>query len=222
MSRNGVGSSAPFLKMRIVPPCSTTKRRAIVWARASPARARSRRCVTSVNSIDGGRRAARPSSSAHSGPAGDPPTMTPAVRRTAGGAGGVADDVARGPRRGGRARPCRRRRERLLGPREGTRVAQDRRDPDLVEVSVVGGELVPVSYFSAPSTRNGIVRRCGRRVVRVRDVAVRPVGLGLEDAVDEDPHPAVGAAALDGHVVPAHRRARCARRRSCGRPCRRR
>src|SRR5690606_10202570 len=39
-------------------------------------------------------------------------------------------------------------------------------------------------------------------VVRIGDVAVRAVGLRLEHAVDEEPHPAVRAAALHGDVVP--------------------
>jgi hypothetical protein len=39
-------------------------------------------------------------------------------------------------------------------------------------------------------------------VVRVRHVAVRPVGLRLEHAVDEQPHPAVAAPPLHRDVVP--------------------
>ena len=59
-----------------------------------------------------------------------------------------------------------------------------------------------------------IVRIRRGRIVRVGDVAVGSVGLRLEDAVDEEPHPAVRAPPLDGHVVPAVVEHAAQRRRS--------
>ena len=40
------------------------------------------------------------------------------------------------------------------------------------------------------------------RVVRIRDVTVRAVCLGVKHAVDEDRHPSVAQAPLDGDVMP--------------------
>ena len=129
------------------------------------------------------------------GPAGE----ERAVGRTAGGARRVADDesralvqvVERGRVGVGR--------ERALRAREDARVAQRAGDADLVQESVVGGARV---VLLGAEDEERIVRIRRGRVVRVRDVAVGAVGLRLEDAVDEDPHPAVRAPPLDGHVVP--------------------
>ena len=94
--------------------------------------------------------------------------------------------------------------ERASRAREAARVAQNRRDADLVEKTVVRGmEDEVLVLFPRTEGQEWIVRGGRRRVVRIRDVAVRAVALDVEDAVHVQPHPAVRAPPFDRDVVPA-------------------
>ena len=184
MSRNGVARNAPFLKIRIVPACSTTK------SRAEPSSALAT-CIgaetdpgSAVSTMDGAHRAARPWPSTR-GPTGDPPDASAPFE----GPPAAPDESPHHEARalvemveGGRVRVGR---EGALRPREDARVAQRAGEPELVEQAVVGGAGV---VLLGAEDEERIVR--DRAAVASSGYETSPSGpsaCALEDPVDEQP-----------------------------------